>query len=85
MASRFRKSILDRNQTARILLSPEIYKSLLDYLDNVDQALEQVQVEKLYSNRKEMNWTTSEDFATKAKASFAARQDHIRKFLDNDQ
>jgi hypothetical protein len=77
--------ILDRNQTAGILLSPETFKSLLDYLDNVDQELEQVQVEKLYGNRKEMNWASGEDLATKAKASFTARQDHIRKFLDGDQ
>jgi len=77
--------VLDRNQTAGILLSPEIFKSLLAYLDNVDQELEQAQVEQLYGNRKEMDWASGEDLATKAKMSFESRQDHIRKFLDGNQ
>jgi hypothetical protein len=77
--------VLDRNQTAGILLSPSVYKSLLEYLDNMDKALEQAQVEQLFDYRKEMHWTSGEDLATKAKTSLKARQEHIRGLLDGDQ
>ena len=77
--------ILDRNQTAGILLSPTMYNSLLEYLDHVDKALEQAQVEQLFEHRKEMHWSSGEDLATKAKGNLKARQEHIRGLLDGDQ
>lgn len=77
--------ILDRNQTAGILLSPSVYKSLLEYLDNIDTVLEQAQVEQLFEQRKEIHWTSGEDLATKAKASLKEREKHIRGVLDGDQ
>ncbi len=77
--------ILDRNQTAGILLSPSLYKDLIEYLDDIDKILEQVKVEQLFDHRKEMKWTSGEDLAEKAKESLQKRQEHIRGLLDGDK
>lgn len=78
--------VVDRNQTAAILLKPDTFKALMAYLDQVDEELEQAQVEALFASRKHLtDWTSSEDMANKAKTGLQERQKQIRGILDGDQ
>ncbi|MBP1970329.1 exonuclease VII small subunit [Virgibacillus natechei] len=78
--------VVDRNQTAAVLLKPESFKALMTYLDQVEQELEQEQVEAIFAYRKDSNdWSSGEDLATKAKASLEERQRYIRGLLDDDR
>lgn len=75
--------VVDRNQTAAILLSPDAFKAILAYLDQIDEEREQMQVEALFKAREHMNdWDSGESLATKAVESLKARQDQIRGLLD---
>lgn len=76
--------ILDRNQTAGVILSPAAYKDLLAYLDHVEKVLEQARVEQLFEQRQEISWASGEELASKAKAQLKERQKHIRGLLDGD-
>lgn len=78
--------VVDRNQTAAVLLSPETFKALLTYLEQVDKEREQMQVEALFKAREHMNnWDSGESLATKAKDRLTERQEQIRGLLDGNK
>lgn len=78
--------VVDRKQTAAVLLKPEAFKALMAYLDQVDQELEQAQVDALFAHREQLNdWASSDNLAKKAKKSMQERQKRIRGILDGDQ
>lgn len=78
--------ILDRNQTAAIILTPDAFRAILQYMDSVESELEKAQLELLLQARDQMNhWETGEELSRKAKESFLARQDHLRGLLNGDQ
>lgn len=75
--------VVDRNQTAAILLSPDAFKAILAYLEQVDMEREQMQVEALFKAREHMNdWDSGDSLAAKASESLKARQEQIRGLLD---
>lgn len=78
--------VVDRNQTAAILIKPEVYIALMAYLDQVDEELEQAQVEAIFGNRKHLNdWSSGEDLSAKAKDGLQEKEKHIRGLLDGDK
>jgi hypothetical protein len=78
--------VVDRNQTAAVLLKPEAYTAMLNYIDQIEAELEQAQVEALFARREHMNqWASGEDLESKALTSLEARQDSIRGLLDGDK
>ncbi|RTE09100.1 hypothetical protein [Paenibacillus whitsoniae] len=78
--------ILDRNQTAAIVLTPEAFRAVLTYIDEIEEELESAQVEMLLKAREGMeNWESGEELARKAKQSFLERQELLRGLLDGNQ
>ncbi|PLR76311.1 hypothetical protein CU633_16600 [Bacillus sp. V3-13] len=78
--------VVERNQTAAILLDTDVFKALLTYLEQSDEELEQAQVESLFGHRRHTdNFSSGEELATKAKESLRARREDIRGLLDGDQ
>ncbi|MGG1519449.1 hypothetical protein ABE504_28880 [Paenibacillus oryzisoli] len=78
--------ILDRNQTAAVVLTPEAFRAVLTYIDEIEEELESAQVEMLLKAREGMeNWESGEELARKAKESFLERQELLRGVLDGDQ
>ncbi len=78
--------VVDRNQTAAVLLKPETYKAIWAYLQEMESELEHIQIEMLLSRREKMdNWASGDDLSARATANFTERRDKIRRFLDGDQ
>jgi hypothetical protein len=78
--------ILDRNQTAAVVLSPDAFRAILKYIDAIEEELESAQLDNLLKARANMeNWEADEELATKAKESFLERQDLLRGILDGDK
>lgn len=79
--------VVDRNQTAAVIMKPEAFTALMTYIDSMDKELEQAQVEALFGHRKHTTEYLdggSEELATKAIASFRKRKDQFREILDGD-
>lgn len=76
--------VTDRDQTAAILLSPDAFKAILTYLDQVDREREQLQLEVLFEARKDMNdWDSGDSLAAKTLQILDEREDQIRGLLDD--
>ena len=78
--------VLDRNETFAVMLTPEVFRSVQAYIEQLEQQVEQLQLDALFARREgNMNWMTGEDLKQKAKASFHTRKDLIRGLLDGDK
>jgi len=78
--------ILDRNQTAAVVLSPDAFRAILKYIDAIEEELETAQLEALLKARENMeNWEEGEELSRKAKESFLERQELLRGLLDGDR
>lgn len=79
--------ILDRNQPFAVMLTPELFHAVRKYITLLEQQLEALQLEVLFTLRTEerMDWTTGDDLQQKAKESFRARKELIRGLLDGDK
>lgn len=78
--------VLDRNQTTAVLLTPDAFLALTEYIDLMEKELEKAQVETLLAERADMNNRESgEELARKAKESFLSRQEHLQRLLHDDQ
>jgi hypothetical protein len=78
--------ILDRNQTAAVVLSPDAFRAVLKYIDMIEEELETTQLEMLFKARENMeNWEEGEELSRKAKESFLERQELLRGLLDGDR
>lgn len=75
--------VVDRNRTAAVLLNPEAYTALLQYVDHLEAELEQAQVEALFAHRESLQqWATGDALERAALASLAQRREHLRELLD---
>ncbi len=79
--------ILDRNQPLAVMLKPEIFDAIRQYIAVLEQQLETLQVDALFAQRPEarMNWTTGNDLKRQAQESLRDRHELIRGLLDGDQ
>lgn len=78
--------ILDRNHTAAVMLTPDAFRALIQYIEAIEEELENTQIEMLLKAREDMNnWETDEELSRKAKDSFLSRQEHLRGLLDGDR
>lgn len=79
-------TVLDRNQTAAVILTPEAFRSLLEYVDAMEQEVDALQVETLLKAREGMDdWKTGQTLSDKAKEIFLSRRNELRGLLDGDQ
>lgn len=78
--------ILDRNETYAVMMKPEIFNSMREYIKILEGQLEAVQLDLLFARRGEnMEWLTGEELKQNAMASFNERIDVIRELLDDQQ
>jgi len=78
--------VVDRNQTAAVLIKPEAYIAMLNYIDQIEAELEQAQVDALFARRENMNhWASGEALQEKALEILETRKVEIRGLLDGDQ
>lgn len=79
--------ILDRNHPFAVMLTPELFDAVRKYIAILEQQLESLQIEVLFSHRADerMNWTTGDDLKQKAQESFRDRKALIRGLLDGDK
>lgn len=68
--------ILERNQPFAVMLKPEIFDALRKYITVLEQQLEELQIEIMFTQRTEehIDWTTRDDLKQKAKENFHHRQ-----------
>ncbi|WP_164667623.1 hypothetical protein [Virgibacillus doumboii] len=77
--------VLDRNKTAAILLSKDAYIAVMDYIDALEEELDNAHISTLMSERKEMdNWSEGDDLAEKGKNSFRKRANYLQQLLDDE-
>ncbi|MCY0880249.1 MAG: hypothetical protein OWU84_15095 [Firmicutes bacterium] len=75
--------VVDRNRTAAVLLQPEAYAALLEYLDHLEAELEQAQVEALFARRNALqHWATGNALEEAALTRLAQQREQIRELLD---
>ena len=78
--------ILDHNQTAAVVLTPEAFRAVMKYIDEIEEELEKAQLEMLLKAREDMkDWAGGKELSGKAKESFLERQELLRGLLDGDQ
>lgn len=78
--------VVDRTQTAGILMKPEAFTAMLQYIAEVEAELDLVQMNLLITHRESMqNWTAGEDLAARAKQRMVERQETIRGFFDDGE
>lgn len=78
--------VLDRNQTAAVVITPDAFRAVLDYINMVEEELETTKLEMLLKARENMeNWESGEELSRKARESFLERQEHLRGVLDGDK
>lgn len=78
--------VVDRNQTAAVLIKPEAYIAMLNYINEMEVELEQAQVHALFARRENMNnWAPGDDLQEKALESLEKRKAEIRGLLDGNQ
>jgi len=78
--------ILDRNQTAAVVLSPDAFRAVMKYIDLIEEELEASQLDVLMKARENMeNWEEGEELSRKAKESFLERQKLLRGLIDGYQ
>ncbi|MCF2939742.1 hypothetical protein L1N85_15075 [Paenibacillus alkaliterrae] len=78
--------ILDRNQTAAVVLTPDAFRAVMSYIDMIEEELEARQTETLLEAREHMNnWESGQELSRKAKESFLDRQERLRGLLDGDK
>ena len=75
--------VVDRTDTVAILVNPETFKSLMDYIDYTEKELEQAQVEAVFGHRlKTTEFYSGDELSQKAKARFNERKAQLRGSLD---
>lgn len=75
--------VLDRDKTIGILLEPEIFKAMLDYMKVTEAELEQASFDALYERRKNTTeFSSGAELGSEALAIFAKRKKEVRRFPD---
>ena len=78
--------VVDRGETIGVLLEPEIFQALLEYLNLVEDELEETALDALLKQRKDgTDFLSGEELTTAALKIFEERQKEIRRFLDDNQ
>lgn len=78
--------VVDRNQTAAVLIKPEAYTAMLNYIDQIEEELEHAQVESLFARRENMNnWASGEELNAKGLESLEKRKADLRSLLDDSE
>ncbi len=78
--------VLDRNETYGLMLKPEIFDLMRDYIHALEEQLEEAQLDLLFARRGEnMKWVSGEELQKSALESFDNRIDAIRGLLDGQQ
>lgn len=76
---------VDQGKTIGVLLEPEIFQALLEYLNIVEDELEEVILGAILDHRKnETGFLSGEELTTAALKILRERQKEIRKFLDDN-
>lgn len=77
--------VVDRGETIGVLLEPEIFQALLEYLNLVEDELEETILGVILDHRKnETDFLSGEELTTAALKILGERQKEIRKFLDDN-
>ena len=78
--------VVDRNDTAAYLVSPEGMRALLRTIDLLEEEVERTQIYLLFSSRQQMNdWSSGERLANKAKQYLDSKEAVLKGVLDADQ
>ena len=78
--------VVDREKTIGVLLEPEIFQALLEYLNLVEDELEETALDSILKQRKDgTDFLSGEELTTAALKIFEERQKEIRRFLDDNQ
>lgn len=76
--------VLDRNQTAGVLMTKDAYVAVMDYIDALEKELDDAQVSALLAARQNMDdWTEGDDLAGKAEDSLVKRSDYLQGIFDD--
>jgi hypothetical protein len=78
--------VVDRTQTAGILLKPEAFTAMLKYIAEVEAERDLAQMDLLITRREHMqSWTAGENLATQAKQRMHERQESTRRMFDDGE
>ena len=77
--------VVDRGETVGVLLEPEIFQALLEYLNLVEDELEETALDAILEQRKGgTGFLSGEELTTAALKIFEEKQKEIRRFLDDN-
>ena len=75
----------DNDGIVGIVLEPELFEELLEYLDNVEERLEEESFQAMEAQRKGTEgFSTGKKLKEDTLSHFNANQEGIRKFLDDE-
>ncbi|WP_394120456.1 hypothetical protein [Planococcus donghaensis] len=78
--------VVDQGKTIGVLLESEIFQALLEYLNIVEDELEETVLAAILEQRKDdTNFLSGEELTTAALEIFDEKQQEIRRFLDDNQ
>jgi len=76
--------IVDQEKTIGVLLEPEIFQALLEYLNLIEDELEETTLDAILEQRKgEADFLSGEELTTATLKILEERQKEIRRFLDD--
>lgn len=77
--------VVDRGETIGVLVGPEIFHALLEYLNLIEDELEETALDAILEQRKDgTGFLSGEELTTVALKIFEERQKKIRRFLDDN-
>lgn len=78
--------VTNRNKTVGVLLEPEVFNAMLNFISLIDEEMEQESFAAMVERRKgTTGFLSGDELTAKAIAVFEENQQRIRKFLDDDQ
>jgi len=76
--------IVDRNETAAVIMEPEVFKALLGFIDVLEEELEQSQVEAIFKSRENNNnWQTGKSLVNQAIENMDSRIEFLKGRIDD--
>lgn len=78
--------IVDRTETAGFILSQEGLDSIIEFIESLEEELEEKRVDAIFEARKNLNnWMSGEELAQKAVESFNKNEEKWRAITDGDR
>lgn len=76
--------VVDRTQTAGVLLKPEVFSAMLKYIETLETERDQSEIDLLITLREHrQNWQSGQELAEQAKESARQRRQDIRETLND--